>query len=74
MAVKEYYKSQDGDKNLSEHFKVREFACNDGTDKILIENDLIPILERFRQYVENSVTINSGYRTPTYNKAIRRSR
>lgn len=68
--VQEYYKSLDGDKNLSEHFKVREFACNDGTDKILIENDLIPILERFRQYVENSVTINSGYRTPTYNKTI----
>lgn len=68
--VKEYSKYQDGEKNLSEHFKVKEFACYDGTDKILIENDLIYAIERFREYVENPVEINSAYRTASYNKQI----
>ena len=68
--VKEYSKYQDGEKNLSEHFKVKEFACHDGTDKILIENDMIYALERFREYVENPVEINSAYRTASYNKQI----
>ena len=68
--VKEYLKSQNGNDRLSEHFKVREFACNDGTDKILIENDMIPVLERLRLYVENPVSINSAYRTASYNKKI----
>ena len=30
MAVKAYSKGADGNKKLSSHFKVKEFACSDG--------------------------------------------
>lgn len=55
---------------LSEHFSASEFACNDGTNELLFDFDLIPILERFREYVESPITINSGYRTETYNTHV----
>lgn len=34
-AVKVYSKTKDGGTALSAHFKVREFACSDGTDTVL---------------------------------------
>lgn len=71
--INRYLKSKNGNINISEHFKIKEFACHDGTDEILIDSDLIPILERFRQYVETSVTLNSAYRTVNYNNKIGRS-
>ena len=66
--VKTYYKSKSGENKVSTNFKVREFASKDGADKLLIDNDIIPILERFREYVETAVTINSAYRTSSWNK------
>ena len=36
MTVKTYSLKSDGDKQLSPHFKVKEFRCKDGSDKILI--------------------------------------
>ena len=56
--------------NVSEHFKASEFACKDGTDELLLDKDIIPILERFREYVEVPVTINSAYRTEKHNKNV----
>lgn len=53
---------------VSEHFKASEFACKDGTANLLLDKDIIPILERFREYVEAPVTINSAYRTKSWNK------
>lgn len=55
---------------LSDHFSSNEFRCHDGSSEILIDNDLIPVLERFRQYVEAPVGFNSAYRTPSYNKKV----
>lgn len=52
---------------VSEHFKASEFACKDGTTNFLLDKDIIPILERFREYVEAPVTINSAYRTKSHN-------
>lgn len=65
--VKTYTKSNN---NVSTHFKVSEFACKDGSSKVLIDLDLIPIIERLREYVETGVTINSAYRTSSYNKKV----
>lgn len=53
---------------VSEHFKASEFACKDGTSRLLLDKDIIPILERFREYVEAPVSINSAYRTKSWNK------
>lgn len=69
MNVVEFSKANDGETRLSENFKVKEFACKDGTDKILIDLDMIPILQKIRD-VGGVVTINSAYRTPSHNKAV----
>ena len=66
--VKTYYKSKSGETNVSTNFKVKEFACKDGTDKLLLDMDILPILERFREYVEAPYSPNSAYRTVSHNK------
>lgn len=68
--VKTYSKSKDGNIKLSENFSVKEFACKDGSDTIKIDLDLIPLIQRFRNYVETGVYFNSAYRTPSYNKKV----
>lgn len=68
--VRIYSKSKNGNLKLSEHFTVQEFACHDGSDTIKIDLDMIPVLERFREYVEVPVSFNSAYRTESYNKKV----
>lgn len=71
MSVKTYSLKKDGNKKLSEHFKVREFRCKDGTDKILIESGLITVLEQvFDHFVCSKINIVSGYRTATHDKNV----
>ncbi len=70
MAVKTYSKSIDGSKKLSEHFKVKEFACSDG-DKVLIDTALVDKLEKLRIKLDcKKMVINSGYRTAKHDKAV----
>lgn len=60
--------SQDGNKKVSDHFKVKEFACHDGSDTIFIDNELPVVLEKIREKFGNKpIHINSGYRTEAYN-------
>lgn len=60
-----------GDVKLSPHFMVREFACNDGSDAVLIDDRLVVVLEDIRTHVGGKpVQINSGYRTVPYNKKV----
>lgn len=70
MAVKEYSLKKDGEVKLSEHFKVKEFKCKDGSDLILISDELVKLLEKIRAHFGRTVRINSSYRTPAYNKAV----
>lgn len=70
MAIKAYSKAKDGNKELSTNFRVKEFACTDGSDPIFIDSDLVNILQQIRTHFGKSVTITSAYRTPTRNKAI----
>lgn len=69
MVIK-YSLKRDGHKILSDHFKVKEFACKDGADEIYIDSDLVSKLELLRAYVNSPLTITSGYRTSTYNKKV----
>ena len=59
------------------HFNVKEFACHDGSDTVYINPKLPPKLDQiwnwFAKLSSNSVcliTINSGYRTESYNKKV----
>jgi uncharacterized protein YcbK (DUF882 family) len=68
--LKVYSKAKDGNKKLSENFRVREFACTDGSDPIFIDTELVAVLQKIRTHFGKSVTITSAYRTPTKNKAV----
>ena len=52
------------------HFQVKEFACKDGSDIVLVSPLLIDVLEEIRESFGKPVNINSGYRTPAYNKKV----
>ena len=76
MAVKEYSLKRDGNIQLTPNFKVREFACKDGSDKILIDDALPKALQAVRDNMKlvgievGSLNIVSGYRTPSHDKAV----
>ena len=70
MAIKAYSKAKDGNKKLSTNFKVKEFACTDGSDPIFIDSDLVTVLQNIRNHFGKAVTITSAYRTPPKNKAV----
>ena len=71
MTIQTFSLKNDGDKQLSEHFKVKEFRCKDGSDKILIDVDFVRSkLQDIRSHFGVPVTINSAYRTKTYNAKV----
>ena len=70
MSVKTYSVKKDGNKSLSRNFKVCEFKCRDSSDKVLIDSNLVNILQKIREHFGKPVTINSAYRTPTYNVKV----
>lgn len=58
------------DEQISAHFRAKEFACKDGCKFVLISKILLQILERLREKIDEELYINSGFRTPTHNKAV----
>lgn len=62
--------SEHGTNKLSTNFEVREFACHDGSDEILVDTRLVGILQRLRDWASSPVIIRSGYRTKAYNSAV----
>lgn len=70
VPVYTYSKAKDGSKKLSQNFQVKEFACKDGSDPILIAPELVTILQAIRSHFGKEVVINSAYRTPDYNKKV----
>ena len=65
-----YSLMQEGAQKLSTHFRVREFACKDGSDPLFISPQLVQLLEQVRTHFNAPVVVNSGYRTPAYNHSI----
>lgn len=71
MTIQTFSLKHDGNKQLSENFKVKEFKCNDGSDIILIDVDFVRTkLQDIRTHFGAPVSINSAYRTPTYNAKV----
>ena len=73
--VKTYSKKGVGNKTIlingkKSNFKIKEFACKDGADEIKIDDELIEKLQIMRSYFNSPITINSGYRTVSHNKAV----
>lgn len=59
---------------LTKNFHVKEFACNDGTavPEELLSNvvKLAQNLQVLRDELGKPIKVNSGYRTPKYNKSV----
>lgn len=70
MAIQCYIMDTDKNMNVGKHFKVREFACRDGSQVVFIDTYLVAILDILRNQVGKPVYITSGYRTPTRNKEV----
>ena len=68
--IKCYIMDTDANENVGKHFKVKEFACRDGSQVVFIDEYLVSILDILRNQIGKPVHINSGYRTPTRNKAV----
>ena len=61
--IKTYSNKRDGNKQLSPHFKVREFA-EPGNDEVKIDDRLLPLLEAIYAALDcTKIIITSGYRT-----------
>lgn len=68
MKVNVYSKSKNGNTPVSKNFKVKEFACKDGSDPVFISPELVDVLQKIRDHFGKPVNINSAYRTVTHNK------
>lgn len=70
MAIRAYSLAKDGEKYLSENFKVKEFRCQDGSDPIFVDDDLVAIVQKVRTNFRRVVTITSAFRTASHNKKV----
>lgn len=69
--VNTYSFSKDAETSISTNFKVKEFRCKDGSDKILVDVDFVrDKLQAIRNHFGVPVTINSAYRTESYNTKV----
>lgn len=71
MGTLTFSKKKDGDISISKNFKVREFACKDGSDIVVIDVDFVRnYLQNIRNHFGAPVTINSAYRTLAHNTNV----
>lgn len=68
--VKTYSVKNQGNVKLSANFTVKEFACKDGSDSVLVDTALVEVLQKIRDYFGKPVIINSAYRTPEHNRKV----
>ena len=69
MAINAYSLAKDGTTYISKNFRVREFACKDGSDPIFIDDELVGVLQQIRDHFGKAVTITSAFRTASYNSS-----
>ena len=71
MAVKTFTKTANGEENITPNFKIKEFACKDGSNTILIDVDFVKnYLQKIRDFFGKAVIIISAYRTPQWNRKV----
>lgn len=69
MKIVKYSLKKDGEKQISKHFKVKEFRSYG--DTVLIDTELVGILELFMKLFScKSAVITSGYRTPAHDRDV----
>lgn len=71
--VNVYSLAAESERQITPHFKVREFACSDGSDPVFISQPLAELLENIRVHFGAAVHIHSGYRTVSFNARLKNS-
>lgn len=61
----------DGEKQLTPNFKVKEFACKDGSDPVFIHPSVPMWCQAVRDTFGYAFRPNSAYRTVSYNAGIK---
>lgn len=61
--------SEDGENRITEHFKLKEFACKN-SEAVIVSEKLCYVLEAIRAHFGKPVVVTSGYRTPEYNAKV----
>lgn len=65
--IKSYIMDTDRNVKIAKYFKVKEFACRDGSQVVFVDNYLCTILDILRNKLRKPIIITSGYRTPEWN-------
>lgn len=68
--IKEFSLKRDGNIYITPHFQVKEFACKDGSDKIIIYTEVVELAELCRCYFNARGIVLSAYRTQKYNEKV----
>lgn len=70
--VRVYSLKADGNKKVSDNFKVKEFRCKDGSDPVFIGDELVDVLQDVRNHFKKAVNVedHSAYRTVSHNKKV----
>src|SRR5699024_4417121 len=58
------------DFNISKNFKLREFACKDGSNLVKVDKNLLNKLQALRDRIKRPIIITSGYRTESHNRKV----
>lgn len=58
------------DFNISKNFKLREFACKDGSNLVKVDKNLLNKLQSLRDRIKRPIIITSGYRTESHNRKV----
>lgn len=66
--IKIYSLKEDGHKNLTANFKIKEFACKDGSDAIILHSEFVSKIQQIRTHFGKPLNINSAYRTREHNR------
>lgn len=67
--VYSYFLKTEGNLNLSENFKVKEFKSRTNTT-VFVDFEIVRILQGIRDYLGVPINVNSGYRTQAHNTSV----
>ena len=66
--IRSYIMDKNANEKVGQHFKVKEFACKDGSQVIFIDDYLCTVLDILRNKLGKPIIVTSGYRTPWWNE------
>lgn len=65
--IKSYIMDTSSNEKVGQYFKVKEFACKDGSQVVFIDDYLCTVLDILRNKIGKPIIVTSGYRTPEWN-------